>query len=323
MNIQRWIKYRQPDWQRLEASLKTIEQGGLATLPQAELQTLGGLYRQVSADLAKAQMHQMGADLTNYLQSLTLRAHNQVYQPPVVRAPDLGLAWLKTLPDHVRALGVYIALSCGIFLLGSLTGAILYLLDDNVIQAFLPPDAITNVTDNKQLWTGSLVSVAPLSSSWIMANNITVAFTAFAGGIVFGLGTLYILFSNGVMLGAIGLFIAEYGMSYPFWGFVLPHGVPELSAIFLAGAAGLMLGKATLAPWPYLRGDALKIQARRAVPLLVTVFMLLIFAGLIEGFISPSELFPEAFKYLWGLIELILLTAYVIWGGRKVAKISA
>ncbi len=317
MNVARWLTYRRPDWQRLEQILQQIDQQHLTSLSPEDLRVLGGLYRQVSADLAKAQMQQMGNEVTGYLQNLTLKAYAQVYQTPVMAWTEVISGYLQTLPRQLRNLGRYIILSLGIFGVGVLAGGLLYLNDSRFIETLLSAEAIRGVREKHQLWTGSLAAFAPLGSSLIIGNNLSVAVATFAGGIFGGLGTLYLLFSNGVSLGAIGLFIADYHLSFPFWAFVSAHSVPELSAIFLAGAAGLMIGKALILPLPYRRQTSLVLMSRRVVPLLVTAAGLLVIAGLIEGFFSPNDTIAPWIKYSVGLSEISLLLAYGWLGGRK------
>jgi len=317
MNVQRWINNRRPDWQRFETLLQTIDQQQLRGLPVADLQALGAMYRQVSADLAKAQMQQMGADLVNYLQGLALRGYNQVYQPPVVSWGQQTVDYLRHLPRALRKAWPYLATSLGIFGVGMLVGGILYLQDSSFIETLLPPSAIAGVTQKHQLWTGSLTALAPLSSSRIIANNISVAFSALAGGMLLGLGTVYVLFTNGVLMGGIALFIADHGLSYPFWAFVSAHGVPELSAIFLSGAAGLMLGRALLLPWPYRRKERLVLEGRETSPLLVLVVVLLLWAGILEGFISPNDQVSPLLKYGLGAVELTVIALFLGVGRKK------
>lgn len=310
MNFQRWLNQRRPDWQRLEGILSRGQ-----PLPPEDLRVLGGLYRQVSADLAKAQYHQLGQDLLGYLQGLTLQAHNQVYQPPVATG-GFGRA-LQALPGQVRAVGPIFTLSLGIFLGGMLVGAILYGFDASFIETLLPPSAVAGVREKGQLWmSGSTLALAPLDSSLLMTNNISVALGTFAGGMLAGAGTVFILFFNGVLLGAAAIFVADYGLSFPFWAFVSAHGVPELTAIFLAGTAGLLLGRAILDPWPYTRWDRLVMEGRRAVPILIVVVGLLVWAGLLEGFISPNDGIPAAIKFAIGLVELGLMGGFLLLGRR-------
>jgi uncharacterized membrane protein SpoIIM required for sporulation len=155
----------------------------------------------------------------------------------------------------------------------------------------------------------------PLFSSGIIANNVQVTFVAFAGGIVVGLGTTLILLLNGVMLGGVaGLFQAE-GLSVYLWSFVLPHGILELTAICIAGGAGLLLGSAFLVPGRRTRRDALVDRGRDAVMLLGGTVVMLILAGLIEGFISPSAL-PSAVKLAFGVLMAFVMSSYLMLSGR-------
>src|SRR5258708_34248414 len=108
------------------------------------------------------------------------------------------------------------------------------------------------------MWTHSIVSIKPQASSAIMTNNLSVSFMAFASGITAGIGTLYLLFFNGIMIGVIGTACANYGMSVPLWSFVSPHGVLELPAIFIAGGAGLRLAR------PLLFSGELSVPGARA-----------------------------------------------------------
>jgi len=139
-----------------------------------------------------------------------------------------------------------------------------------------------------EMWTDIPAQVRSIASSFIMTNNIQVAFLAFAGGVLFGLLSGYVLLFNGLTLGVIGALCQRYGLALPFWSFVLPHGVIELSVIFIAGGSGLMLGHALLSPGLLRRRDALAQAAQKAVRLIIGSVPLLVIAGTIEGFISPS-----------------------------------
>jgi uncharacterized membrane protein SpoIIM required for sporulation len=161
-----------------------------------------------------------------------------------------------------------------------------------------------------RMWTHSIVSVKPLASSAIMTNNISVSLAAFAGGIVAGLGTVYMMLFNGLLLGVIAVACQRSRLSVSLWSFVVPHGVLELPAIFIAGGAGLMLGTALLAPGSLPRREALTEAAAVAVRLVLGVIPLLIVAGTIEGFVSPSDA-PPATKFVIGAAGFVILAGYV------------
>ena len=150
----------------------------------------------------------------------------------------------------------------------------------------------------------------------IFTNNIQVAFLAFAGGVLCGLGTMYVLVSNGLVLGGVLGAAQFYGVAPPVWSFISPHGYLELTCIVIAGAAGLMLGNALLRPGLRLRREALARASRRAVELVVGAAPVLVLAGLIEGFISPSELVIPV-KLAFGPAAGIGLYALLLSIGRN------
>jgi uncharacterized membrane protein SpoIIM required for sporulation len=160
------------------------------------------------------------------------------------------------------------------------------------------------------MWTRSIVSVKPLASSAIMSNNILVSFTAFAGGILAGIGTVYMMVFNGLMIGTIAVACHRAGLSVSLWSFVAPHGALELPAIFMAGGAGLLMAKGLLAPGFLSRRDSLTEATAVAVRLVLGVIPLLIVAGVIEGFISPTDI-PVSMKFALGASMFVLLAGYV------------
>jgi uncharacterized membrane protein SpoIIM required for sporulation len=161
------------------------------------------------------------------------------------------------------------------------------------------------------MWTHSIVGVKPLASSAIMTNNLSVSFAAFAGGILGGIGTVYMMIFNGVLIGVVGVACYRAGLSVSLWSFIAPHGALELPAIFIAGGAGLLLARGLLAPGFLSRRDSLTEAAAVAVRLLLGVVPMLIIAGLIEGFISPTDL-PADLKFALGASVFVLLAAYTL-----------
>src|ERR671932_1361444 len=186
--------------------------------------------------------------------------------------------------------------------------------DPAFLSLVVPGDLIKTVRDDGKLWMGSIVGIEPLASSNIMTNNLSVCFAAVGGGIVFGLYTVYIMAFNGVTIGAIASLVAQHNLAYPFWAFVFPHGSLELPAIFLAGGAGLLIARGMLFPGQYTRVEALKFYGYKAAQLVFGIVPMLIIAGTIEGFYSPSPIVPNPLKYLAGIG---LFTLLVIYCSRK------
>jgi len=159
-------------------------------------------------------------------------------------------------------------------------------------------------------------ATAPLVSSQIITNNIQVAMMAFAGGMTLGVLTIWSILQNGLMVGALGALFAAKGFGLDFWATIAPHGVIELTAIQVAGGAGLMLARAVIAPGRLRRIDALKASARRAGTLVIGVAGLLVVAGIIEGFVTPQRT-PETFRLAFGALTAVVLIAYLGFAGSR------
>jgi uncharacterized membrane protein SpoIIM required for sporulation len=322
MNIQRWIARREPDWQRLDALLKRVERKGLMTLNAEDIKQLASLYRSVSADLARIKTQQASPALVRELQALTSRSYSQIYQGS--RRQEWQAVWdfcRWGFPATVQQNIGYIGLAIAIFLTGGLIGWWFCWRDPGFLPLLVSSDIIHQVRDEGKLWTGSIVGIEPLASSGIMVNNISVCFTAIIGGVTMfvkdgpfitppGAFTSYLLFFNGLLIGTIAAFVGQNHLALPFWAFVFPHGSLELPAIFLAGAAGLLLARAILFPGVYRRVDALRYYGIQAAQLVCGIVPLLIVAGTIEGFFSPNPAIPDLAKYLVGLVLLTLLITY-------------
>lgn len=313
MNVKRWIARREPSWKELEQLLTQAEQKGLRSLQASEVKQLTSLYRSVSADLARAQTREIGQQLTQQLQQLILRAYSQVYQKPRHQNWQAALDfYFRELPQVMRETWAYLALSTGIFIVGSLIGWWLAWGDPNFVSLILPESLISKVRDDGELWMGSILSGDdPTDAAGLMINNISVAFRATAGGMLAGIGTVFILFFNGLLIGAAATLVGQNNLAYPFWAFVFPHGSLELPAIFIAGAAGLLIGRALLFPGQYKRMDAFKQYGLQAAKLTFAVIPMLILAGVIEAFFSPSTWIPAPIKYLAGSILFLSLLGYI------------
>lgn len=311
MNIKRWIARREPHWQALEALLYRLKRQGLQSLSAQELQQLASLYRTVSADLARAQTQRVGSRLTGLLQQLTTQGYHAIYQGQ--RHQEWATVRefvLWGFPAALQRNQVYIAIATGVFAVMAAVGWVLAWRDPAFLDLLVPDWLIEQVREDGELWMGSIIlGREPVLSANIMINNLLVSFGAIAGGVTAGLYTVYILAFNGLILGAIAMLVAENGLATPFWAFVFPHGALELPAIFIAGGAGLLIARSLIYPGQYTRLDAVKYYSNQAVQLTFGVIGLLIIAGWIEGFFSPSPLVPDPLKYLvgggllWGLIR--------------------
>ena len=267
------------------------------------------MYRQTAADLSVVRDDPAGAQLARYLNTLMGRAHNLVYAGDT--APRRGIVhfYARVFPAVFRETLPFTLAATALFAAGLLGGAAITWADPAFARLFIPA-AMIDTIERGEMWTHSIVSVKPLASSAITTNNLSVSFAIFAGGIAGGLGTVYMLVLNGVLMGVIAVACHRADMSLSLWSFVAPHGALELPAIFIAGGAGLLLGKGVLAPGFLSRRESLVQAGETAVRLVLGVIPLLLVAGAIEGFLSPTDV-PPTMKFSVGASMFVLLTAYI------------
>src|SRR5579863_6862083 len=304
-----WIQKRRPHWDRLAHLLAQSDLAGLKQLSRAELQELALLYRQVAADLSVLRQDATARTYAAHVNQLLARAHHIIYSG---RKTNL-LTLFRFLKDDYPAIfqaniryvlaSLLVSGACGLF------GVVLTSARPEFMRHFVGPEMIATM-ERHQMWTHSIVGVAPMATSAIMTNNLSVSFVTFASGIIFGLGTLFYLYYNGLLLGVIGAACHQYGMSVALWSFVAAHGSLELPSIIIAGAAGLRLGHSMLFPGGYRWKDSLAKGGVEATRLVSGIIPLLVIAGCLEGFFSPSPA-PVWLKFtvggvLFGLLNLWL-----------------
>lgn len=311
----RWIAKRKPHWDHLESIVQRCGRRGLAALSHRELQELGLLYRQVAADLSSVREDRYSQRLAEYLNQLLGRAHNLIYAGRGSRSSGIIHFYSTVFPQVFRATFKYTLAAFAVFLAAAVAGFLVCLADPGFQRYFLGP-RMNDTIEQRQMWTHSLVTVKPLASSAIMTNNLAVSFTAFAMGITGGVGTIYMMATNGLLMGVISAACWQAGMLMQLVDFVVSHGVLELPAIFIAGGGGLLIARGLLFPAALPRRDALTFYGGQGIKLALGIVPLLIVAGVIEGFVSPSPL-PIAAKFLFAAALFGLLVLYVTRGGRE------
>jgi len=317
MNVERWLKTRRLSWQKLEDLLKIVDGRGLPGLERDQLQELGRLYRSTSGDLSRARSMKLSGEVQVYLNNLVVRAHNQVYQNRRNRLSDIWDFFANGFPRLVQEHILYVVVAFTIFIVPSIGCYREALLDVHFGQMEsapgkpLVPDEIWHQIEHHQMWTDSAQEASPAVASLIATNNIKVAILAFVLGISFGIGTVLVLAFNGMDIGTVFGVCQDYGMGGRLATFVASHGVIELTAIFISGGAGLMIGRALLFPGQYRRLDALRLAARPAFKMFAGCVLLLLVAGSIEGFISPrTDIAPEV-KYSVSIATAVCLLLYL------------
>ncbi|MBC5824348.1 MAG: stage II sporulation protein M [Candidatus Eremiobacteraeota bacterium] len=284
-----FVEQRSAKWRRLEELLLAAQRRGLRALRPEEIGDLGMLYRWVTSDLAYAGARPYDPNLQAYLNRLTARAHAVVYGVGSQRGQTRIMNFVtRDFPVELRASRWYVLACATIF---ALAAALAYwLVADKPLNAYIVIPAAMLEPIRKSLHDSNFGfdrDLAPMMSAAIITNNIKVAVMAFAGGMTLGALTVWSIVQNGLLLGGYGALFASAGYGYDFWATVAPHGIIELTAIQIAGAAGLLLAAAVYNPGQLRRIDALKRNARRAGTLILGVTLMLVVAGIIEGFFSP------------------------------------
>ena len=318
MQFELFIRRQETSWRRLE-ELTDRSWGNAEALSEDELQEFGRLYLIASSDLALAQRDFPSQRVTRYLNQLVGRAHALLYREEPLRRQQLFEFYRETFPLLYRRLLPYTLASTALFVLPAVIAFLVVWIRPVAIYLIMGSgiDPLVETVEDGELWTEIAPSVRSAASFAIFTNNISVTFFAFAGALTGGLLTLYIMILNGLSIGAIFGLLQFHGMSAGLAEFVAAHGFIELSVIFLSGGCGFFIADGLLRPGLLSRADALRLRARVALQLILGCAPMLVAAGLIEGFISPSAL-PWQLKLAVGLSTGIALHWY--WLRRPPAE---
>jgi uncharacterized membrane protein SpoIIM required for sporulation len=322
MSSDRFIHERKKAWQRLEDLLSLLDRSSLRRLHREEVRELGRIYRRTASDLAIARAESRDPRLVNYLNSLVIRAHGRIYRADAEGGRRIRDFFVRSFPQTFRRTWRYTALAFAAFFLLGLVAFIGTWRDPEFSNFFGVSEGFRYAIKARIHWWEELNEANQLGSSFIMANNIYVMFRAVAYGAFFGLGTLYAMAFNGAFIGAILSLVYQEGYGNDLVTFMVGHGVIELSCIFFAGGAGLLIGSALLLPGNYSRADALKMRGMDAIRLLVGCVPLLVVAGIIEGFISPAPINP-LIKFSVAILTGIALYSYLLLAGREKEPVVA
>ena len=306
MTITEFLSKKQETWNELETLLNRPRNASAA-----QLNRLGYLYRRVTSDLAIARRDFPEDRCVPYLNELAARAHATVYQTSPFKRGTLRQFLHFGFPTLFRENLSFIGAAFLMFVLAFAAAYWIALTTPEFAEKIVPERFVSHIKELEDgAWNDTSAERRNLFASFVMTNNIRVAFYAFAWGIMFMAGTVYILVINGILIGGVAGLCDVNGVAMALWSFVSPHGYIELTTIFIAGGAGLKLGYALIAPSHFTRKRALTDAAGTAIRLLGGCVFLLIIAGTIEGFVSPSGL-PDITKIGFGALTGILLFTYL------------
>jgi uncharacterized membrane protein SpoIIM required for sporulation len=316
MPLNRFINDRKNNWQRLEDLLGLLDHASLRRLHREEVRELGRIYRRTASDLAIARAESRDPRLINYLNSLVIRAHGRIYRADAQGGRRMRRFFSHDFPQAFRRTWRYTAVAFGVFMLFSVIGFLGTKYDPEFSEIVgVPASFREQVIETRTHWWEELNEANQVYASGIFTHNIKVTFYAFAFGAFAGVGTLFYMAFNGANIASVLALTFRAGFGRDLLTFMAGHGVIELSCIFIAGGAGLMIGSAMLMPGDLSRGDALKKRGLEAILLMLGIAPLLVLAGIIEAFISPANINPTIKFSIAGLTG-VALYSYLLLAGR-------
>jgi uncharacterized membrane protein SpoIIM required for sporulation len=263
-------------------------------------------------------------DLVAYLDSLASRAHSALYGAEPFRAPALLSLLRRDFPVAFRRNILFFAAACALFLIPCTVGVIFALFVPHAASEILPRSTLDHMAD---MYSGGFDGGRSEGTDASMAgfyvyNNVGIAFRCFATGILFGLGSVFFLIYNGLNIGVVAGWVTASGFGHNIGTFMCGHGPFELTAIVIAGAAGLRMGHSLIVTHGRTRIGSLRATAPDLVQLIVGAAVMLLIAAAIEGLWSPSAL-PAPVKWCASVVFSLLVTAYLVFAGRDKRRRSA
>ena len=328
IDLQKFSAVERPVWQELERLLDQLELDPTFRLNVEQAKRFHYLYERTSADLSKLITFAAEPELRSYLEILVARAYSEIHETRGDQKRFAPIAWfLNTLPQTFRRHVKAFYLSTAACIIGTLFGGFAMAFDPEAKQTVMPAmfsehlgDPAERVRREEQAkHTPTAGQLTPFSTQ-LMTHNIRQAINALALGMTFGIGTLVVLFYNGVILGLIGVDYVAAGQTKFLLAWLMPHGVIEIPAFLIAGQTGLVLANALIG-WG--KRERLAQRFRAVGPDLVTLIfgvgVMLIWAGLVEAFLSQyhEPVIPYSAKIIFGSIELVMLILFLARSGRK------
>ncbi len=326
LDLQKFILAERPFWEELETLLKRIEEDPDLRLRLEETRRFHYLYDRAASDLLRISTFASSPEILHHLEALVARAYGEIHETRDPRRRFLFLRWFtrelpRTFRRHLNAFWCSLALT----ILGVVFGAGILYVDPDAKESLMPFSQLLEkpsdrVAHEEKEKGKELEGRKATFAGSLMTHNIRVSLFTLAMGMTYGIGTAFVLFYNGVMIGAISLDYIHDGQTRFLVGWLLPHGSIEIPSVMIAGQAGFVLAAALIGSRKRLSLLG-RLQAVRndLVTLIGGFCLLLVWAGIIEAFFSQyhEPVLPYGVKIGFGLVELVLLCAYLTFGGRK------
>ena len=311
-----------PAWHAFARRLSDVQRRGLRNLPEHEVSEFVAAYRELSTDLARLRTAARGREIDAlfYLSRLVAAGHNLLYRQRQLVGRTIWRFIAVTVPREIRRSWAPIAGAAGFLLVPAGIAFTAVRAEAARAREFIPAvmiDRAEGASRRAEEGRGYIDDpelFRPVMASGIIANNVQVTYVAFALGVTAGIGTVLLLVFNGIHLGGFAGLYAALGVGEQLLAFAAPHGVLELTAISIAGGAGLLLASAILLPGALTRRDALVVNGRRAIRVIAASTLLLVIAGTIEGLISPIEYWDLSLKLVVSAATALFLAVYLTRG---------
>lgn len=340
MNKQQFVRRRRPVWKAFEKRVDRLRGISLQRMTAKEISEFSRLMRELANDLATIRSREWGQSLVDYLNGLLARGHNAFYSAPPGRLNLVGQFLAVGFPRLLRAnVGYFLVAAALFFLPGTIAWTVIQN-DPSLATRILPPEALeqfdtmygpsgdqdegtdadakTDASPRRKVdnEAHAFGEERAAMAGFYVQHNVGIALQCFARGVLLGIGTIYTLLYNGIVIGAVGGYVLSLGHTEKFVSFIISHGSFELTAIAIAGGAGLMLGDALLHPGNRTRGESLLERSRQAVQIAAGAAVMLMIAALIEAFWSPAPI-PAIYKYVVGTLLWLVVYAYLFLAGRN------
>ncbi len=317
MTEREFTRRRQASWDAWDAWVSGRQPVGEG-LP---LDEVPARFRALCADLSLARHRGYSPPLLDVLHQRVLKAHQQIYGSQARRAASWLTFFGGDFPRLVRTEGTAVVMAAVLLFTPLATQIWVLQRAPNAIYLVLPPEQVGQMEAMYAPDAPHLGRPRQATTEWMMwglyvANNVRIDFQCFAGGLAFGVGTVFFLLYNGLIIGGIAGHLTRIGYGETFWGFVAGHSALELIGATLSGAAGLIVGAALISPGRRSRAAALVARGAVAVRLLYGAAVMTLLAAFVEAFWSPQRGIPVTFKYAVGLAMWALLLGYLLLTGR-------
>jgi len=309
-----FVAARKPAWDELDSLL--AKKSLLHKLPPVSISRAASLYREICADLMRARGAGFSGDVIDVLDSLSARACAALYSAPPARSAGLRALITTGFPTSVRRHARFMALAVVLFVLPGVLGFVGAVRSRGFAIQLMPESMVAQMEKSySDLGHGRAETTDSMMASFYVYNNVGIAFRCFATGLLFGLGSMFFLVYNGLLIGVVAGAVTAAGHGRNLFTFMAGHGAFELTAIVISGAAGMVMGYALIDTGSRSRWDSLRAKARDLFCMIMGAALMLLIAAFIEGFWSPSSVQPVV-KWVVASLLYVLVLSYLVFAGR-------